>query len=283
MVGCERVCEMNLVRHSPARWLAALATGTLVACVQTPDLYEWSVDELEERRGSLERVGVVIDQRPAESVILLPARGRWGGFKRGMVIGAAYPMVIGFLSPVPGGFAVGALLAPLTGLVGAFYGMAHAVPPEEVDRALEVITRVEERLLALGLRGRFLAEVERLGLERTGLAFVVLEPAEDGSVDTSEVDAVLEIQGYKGGLRGQRSIDPKMASFVQVDARLVCVSGGGVLFEETFSAACETRRSFVEWTTSDGQGLFDEFMTYMPEIAEKIIDDFFLILPLPAQ
>ena len=58
---------------------------------------------LERIRSELSTVGVsLLPSLPATEVVL-PAKGVWGGAKRGVVAGATLPVMIGFVSPVPGG------------------------------------------------------------------------------------------------------------------------------------------------------------------------------------
>ncbi|BBO74814.1 hypothetical protein DSCW_22310 [Desulfosarcina widdelii] len=68
---------------------------------------------LETVRSGISTVGVSLTPDLSKTDALLPAKGVWGGVKRGVVFGAAMPVMLGFASPVPGGTYIGLLSSPL--------------------------------------------------------------------------------------------------------------------------------------------------------------------------
>ena len=53
-----------------------------------------------------------------------------------------------------------------------------------------------------------------------------------------------------------------------------------VMVSETFFCASEKERTYTEWSQNEGRLFVDEFISCIPELAEKIVDDFFLVYPL---
>jgi hypothetical protein len=52
------------------------------------------------------------------------------------------------------------------------------------------------------------------------------------------------------------------------------------MVSETFFCASEKERTYTEWSQNEGRLFVDEFISCIPELAEKIVDDFFLVYPL---
>ena len=106
-----------------------------IGCSATPRIYTMPPRELENIRAGVGTVGVVLVEAPAESEVLMPAKGSWGGAQRGVVVGARLPVLIGFVSPIPGGTALGIMVAPFTALFGGVYGAVTAPSVREVEAA----------------------------------------------------------------------------------------------------------------------------------------------------
>ena len=105
-----------------------IGSSGLPGCSHTPAVYKMEPREVEGIRSDIGTVGVVLAPYPPQVEAVLPARGWWGGAKRGFVSGGTIPVVIGFVSPVPGGTAFGAMVAPFTAVAGSVYGAANALP-----------------------------------------------------------------------------------------------------------------------------------------------------------
>jgi hypothetical protein len=75
---------------------------------------------------------------------MLPAKGVWDGLKRGIVVGASLPIMIGLTSPIPGGTFLGILVSPFGAVIGGIYGIFTAVPADEVEHA-EVVLAIAQR------------------------------------------------------------------------------------------------------------------------------------------
>ncbi|WP_319524533.1 hypothetical protein [uncultured Desulfosarcina sp.] len=245
---------------------------------------------LEAVRSGISTVGVALTPGPPETDVLLPAKGVWGGIKRGIVFGAAMPVMLGFASPVPGGTYIGLLVSPLGAVAGGIHGVSTAVPTEEVERAEAMLEIATDNLRQMGLREEFVNSLIDMGNERTTVRFVLwpetpmTPPAEtlakhpDPKVD--DIDARLEISVEETGLRGIYSINPPMDTFIRVRVQLIRSNDNVILMDEHFICASDEERTFADWADHEGSDLVDEFRTCVPELAEKIIDDFFLVYPL---
>lgn len=264
----------------------------LAGCSHTPKIYKMPPEQVEKIRSDLGAIGVTISSYPLKRKINKPAKGVIGGAARGLAVGAATPVVIGAVSPVPGGTAVGLLVAPYTAAAGVVYGALKAAPAEDVEKAEAASDRAIARLQEMNLRQSFVAEVVKLGAERTGLKFVPLSgmgPRDPNEVirydqmDIPAIDYILELRAETAGLRGLYSIDPPSTAFLEVTARLIRKQNNEVVISETFICASEVERKYTEWAQNEGQLFVDEFICCLPELAEKIVDDYFLVYPLSSR
>jgi hypothetical protein len=264
----------------------------LLGCSHTPKIYKMQPERVEKIRSDLGTIGVTISSYPLKRKIIKPAKGVLGGAARGVVIGAAMPVVIGAVSPVPGGTVMGALVAPYTAVAGSVYGAIKAVPPAEVKKAEAASDRAIARLQEMNLRQSFLTEVVKLGKERTDLRFIPLsdmgprhrkEVVQYGQMDIPGIDYILELRPESAGLMGPYRIDPPSTAFLKVSARLIRKHDNEVVISESYVCASEAKRTYTEWAENDGQLFVDEFLCCLPELAEKIVDDFFLVYPLASR
>jgi hypothetical protein len=259
-------------------------------CARTPAIYVMEPTSLEAVRSGLSTVGVFLTPGQSKTDVLLPAKGVWGGIKRGVVYGAAMPVMLGFASPVPGGTYIGLLASPLGAVAGGLHGVSAAVPAEEVERAEAMLEIATDNLRQMGLREEFVNSVIDSGNERTTVQFVAwpetpfTPPAKgltqhpDPKVD--DIDARLEISIEETGLRGIYSINPPMDTFIRIRVQLIRLKDSAILMDEHFICASDEERTFADWADHQGSDLVDEFRTCVPELAEKVIDDFFMVYPL---
>ncbi|WP_155303793.1 hypothetical protein [Desulfosarcina widdelii] len=245
---------------------------------------------LEGIRSGISTVGVCLTPDQSKTDVLLPAKGVWGGVKRGVVFGAAMPVMLGFASPVPGGTYIGLLASPFCAVAGGIHGVSTAVPAEDVERAEAMLEIATDNLRQMGLREEFVNSLIDVGNSRTTLQFVlwpetpITPPAEGLAQHTDpkvgDIDARLEISVEETGLRGIYSINPPMDTFIRIRVQLIRSKDSVVLMDEHFICASDEERTFADWADHEGSDLVDEFRTCVPELAEKIIDDFFLVYPL---
>jgi hypothetical protein len=277
---------------SPKAALLGLALSVIAptpGCVDVPAVYEMRPEVLEVRRGSIHSVGVVIATYPPASKQVRPGRGVLGGAWRGMVRGAMLPILIGFVSPVPGGTLMGAFLAPFTAIIGATYGAFISVSGKKIDQAKHTLALAEQQLAKDLLVDRLRADVISAGVG-SGIEFVGLpqlgprQPGEELAYDEfglAPLDVVLEIRVERLGLTGRWSINPPTRSYLELVARVYRVSDNLLVFDESMLCSSEVERPFTEWAQGDGVAFLDQANACIPELAEKVVSDLFLVYPLP--
>lgn len=236
-------------------------------------------------------VGVVLASYPTPVEAVLPAKGWWGGAKRGFVAGAMAPVVISFFIPVPGGRVAGVLVSPFTAVAGSIYGAAKALPAETVDATEDVLKEAGVRAHGMNFHEYFLTEVLKTGKERSSWKFVPLPGTGPKAVkevvhyDPREIpgiDSILEIRAERAGLRGFLRINPPSSAFIRLRSRLIRVTDNKILLDETVSCESE-ERLFEQWGEDGGQRFIDAFRSCIPRLAEKVVEDFFLVRPIPAR
>ena len=276
-------------RYAVKILVSAIGLIYIVSCSQTPKIYTMPPEHIEKIRSSLGTIGVTISSYSSKREIIKPAKGMTGGVARGFVVGATLPVVIGFASPVPGGTAIGVLIAPFTAVAGSMYGITQAASAEDIEKAEVSGDKAIASLKEMNLSQTFIDEVVKLGKEHTGLRFVSLSgkgPRDPNEVvrydkpDTRGIDTILELRTEKAGLRGLYSFNPPSYAFIEVLARLIRTRDNEVIVSETIFCASEEERTYTEWSQNEGRLFVDEFISCIPELAEKIVDDFFLVYPI---
>jgi hypothetical protein len=244
--------------------------------------------DIEALRSNISRVGVVMLDSNVQTVVKLPAKGSGQGFVRGAAMGAMLPVVFGILAPVPGSALVGILLAPIGAVAGSVYGSATAMPTDEVEAAERLLDQAGQEVRRLGLSGELLDEVVGLGNQRTDMTFFKISNA--GSIHPgmeeieenikSEFDTILEIRIDKVGLNAIYSVDPPIEVFVKVGVRLIRTRDGQELLKDIIVCRSDEEKKLDDWIKDGGESFTEEFKGCVPEVAEKIIDDFFLVYPI---
>ena len=263
-------------------------TWGITGCSHTPQVYTMAPEAVEKVRANIGTVGVVVAPYSAERKFRMPAKGVVGGAGRGLVVGAALPVVAGAASPIPFGSIIGLLFVPITAPVGMVYGAVKAVPAEEVEKAEVAIDQAADRLDAFDTRGLFQEEIVRLGSERTGLKFIALPgigPKDPKDVvaydqlDIPGIDTVLELRLEEGGLWGFYTINPSESAFLEIRVRLIRKQDNEALLEDTVNCHSEEKK-YTEWAENQGQEFYDDMISCIPLLAEKVVDDFFLVYPI---
>ena len=263
----------------------------MTGCANVPSTYQMKPAEVSEFRSELGTVGVTLSEYRSKLEFAAPAKGRWGGLKRGFLAGAAKPILIGLVAPVPGATFVGALVAPFTAIAGAVYGVSKTPPQEEVERAEAGINQALERMQSQNLGQTSLEVFAQLAEERSPYEFVALpgrgpkqrdEEVRYDERDLNGIDTVLEIRVEKGGLWGSYDIDPPSAAYMDTRVRLIRVSDNEVLLEDIVVCIGEQRK-YLEWGENNGQRFYDNILACIPRLQKKIIDDLFLVFPLGKQ
>lgn len=238
-------------------------------------------------RVSLGTVGVASGKYSPEASFLVPAKGAG----QGALLGAG----IGFIAPVAGfasasgpyglviGAAVGAVFAP----VGAIIGALTAMPLEEAQSSESALRKALADLkIQESLRGRLIAEAKQGAGSRS------FRPVDRGPTSPSEkpaygtlasdgIDSVLEVKATGLGLKGlEWGSDPPMEFFLEVKLRLVRVRDDADLYGRPFVYRSPAHR-FSAWAKDDGKLLEEESGRACGEIAERMVEEVFFLVPLP--
>ena len=274
-----------MVAHS--RWICvSVVTLASFGCAPTPHIYTMPPSALETIRAELSTIGVHMSPERPKTEVLQPAKGVWGGLKRGLVVGATLPVMIGFASPIPGGTFLGLLVSPLGALAGGIYGVYTAVPAEEVEHAEVMLAMASEKVRTQGLRKDFIDAVIDLGNRHTPFTFVAWPRtdergnAQPSSASDHRIDARLAVRVERVGLRGIYHVDTPTDTFIQIHVQLAGLRDDAILLDERFICASDEERNYSEWADQNGIDLIDEFRDCIPELAEKIVDDLFRVYPM---
>lgn len=260
----------------------------MTGCASVPGTYQMTPAEIREFRSGLGTIGVTLSEYRAKLEFASPAKGRFGGLKRGFVAGAAKPVLIGLVAPVPGATFVGVLVAPFTAIAGAAYGVSKTPPLDEVEKAEAGINQALDRLRSQNLNQTSIEDLVRLAEERSPYEFVALpgrgpkqseEKVRYDEMDLHGIDTVLEMRVEKGGLWGSYEIDPPSAAYMETRVRVIRVSNNEKLLEDTVVCIGEQRK-YLEWGENNGQHFYDNVLDCIPRLREKIVDDLFLVYPL---
>lgn len=275
-----------------ASLMGVIVILSLTGCSLTPKIYKMQPDDLEKIRSDLGNIGLSISSYQPKGKTNKPAKGVIGGASRGFVVGASLPVVIGFVTPVPGTTPMGAMIAPFTGVAGAVYGTTKGVAAEDIEKAEAAADIAVIKLRDMQFRKELVNELVKLGKERAGLDFINLSEKGPGDpkevvrydrMDLHGVDTVLELRIENFGLWGLYSFDPPSLAFVELDIRLIRTHDNEVVIKETFFCGSEQKKNYLEWAGNEGQLFIDEFLICLTEIAEKIVDDLFLVYPIPSR
>lgn len=261
----------------------------LIGCsTRTPKIYTMPVNDLEMIRTNIKRIGVTVSSYKVKVEIDKPAEGVSGGIKRGVVTGAAIPVMVGLVSPVPGGTFIGALIAPVTAIAGGIYGATKGVPTDIIKEADTVIKQSLEQLREKKIRKSIVQTVVEYGNSYTDYSFVNLSdigPTKSESIVRydqlvqKDIDTVLELKIEKIGLKGYYSFNPPSFTFIELYARLIRRSDNQLLIEEKLYCTNVVPNTYQEWAANNGALFVKEFENCVPKIAQKVVDDLFLVYP----
>ena len=237
-------------------------------------------------RASLRSVGIACGKYIPEASFRVPAKGAGQGALIGGVMGFAAPFqAAGGGDPyaIMMAAAIGAVLAPIGAVVGAGSAMSlkEAMVSESTLRKALADMKIQESLCE-----RLIAEAREKAVPR---AFrLINEGPADPSAKTAYgvtawlgVDSILEEQVTKVGLVTKTwGSDPPMELFLDVKLRLVRAGDNADLWVRRTPYRSPIHW-YSEWAEDGGRRLKEEFDRAYGEIAEKAIEEVFLLVPLP--
>lgn len=272
------------------RWLGYIGLALAVLMGQTgcapPAVRALPPPSLSEpERATLGTIGVRSGEPSPWVGVKSPTSGRGSAAWQVGSAGALGSIEGGFLSGHLLGIALGVGLAPVIGLGGAVYGVMAAESATTVAEAEAALQRVltegqfqevfRDRVFLVAQEGtrRPLVRLEQSGPTARE------EAASASSRAAGHVDTVLEVTLEGVGFAG-RGINPPLALIVQVGTRLLRVEDGTTLYASTLEYRSRTRK-FVPWAANDAQLFRDELNRAAQSLAEKIVEDVFLLYVIP--
>jgi hypothetical protein len=220
---------------------------------------------------------------PKFDVVDGPAKGAGQGAARGALLGAVYTLGGGaFGGPI--GLVASVFLAPV-GAVGG--GIVGGVTAESATKVEERVAAVARSLSARQIQEDLVDRVAAIGREETSSTFTLLaapgERADYRALAFDGVQAVLEISVVELSLRGRTGeIDPSLALAMAVKTRLMRADDGAVIYANSLTYSGGKGRTLAEWLEA-AELLQDELNRACTIVAEKIVDEVFLLVPFPVR
>jgi hypothetical protein len=239
----------------------------------------------EQLRDQFGTIGVASAYYIPKVELSMPAKGRLGGAAKGSVIGGAETF-LGAASQPGGSVLLGCLLAPVGALVGCISGGVAAPSGAKVEEAEAALRNVSsDPAIHQRMRDQFL----EVAHEQTHHSFVVIEEqgptAPDreliyGAIVGDDIDTVVEISVLEVGLTAHKwGMDELFAFTMTLRTRVIRITDG----EEVYAATLRymgVRRTFEDWEANDFQLYKEEFSRCYSVLAEKIVEELFLLYPV---
>jgi hypothetical protein len=158
----------------------------------------------------------------------------------------------------------------------------------------ESAAKVEERVAAAArslsarqIQEDLVSRVAAIGREETSSAFTLLaatgQRADYRPLVFDGVQAVLEISVVELSLRGRTGeIDPSLSLAMAVKTRLVRTDDAAEIYANSLTYSGGQGRTLAEWL-EEAELLQDELDRASTIVAEKIVDEVFLLVPFPAR
>ena len=211
--------------------------------------------------------------------------GKISGSGQGALDGAGLMISGGLGTGDPLGFLLGVVLAPVGAVVGSVVG---AVKGESSEHLKEAEDAINKAISELKIQATIRDYVLRAAKQQTEYNFVDIE--EQGP-ETPErkmdynflanrgINTVLEITVPAFGLIG-KGINPPLVFFMTLHTKLVRTTDGSVIHEQKLIYS-RPGPTFTAWTANGGKPFRDEFRRCYQSLAEKVVEEVFLLCNLP--
>jgi len=192
------------------------------------------------------------------------AKGGAAGMGRGAAIGTS--------ANNPGGGIANLITLPLGVLIGSVAGAIAADPGERVEAEERTL---REAVVAAGVSDRVRADIVWQLRERTDIGVKV---AGESEISSGPVDAVVEVTVDELQLVGDpREVNPSLAFRMRLTTRLLRASG--TVLHTHAQYWWGVRRARSAWLADNAAALQQEIGLACATLAERIVDDLFLVLP----
>ena len=256
----------------------------------------------EQDRGRIGTVGIVaarfVPEIDVESLKPSAGFGAAKGAVTGAVVGATGATLLAQLLICAGfpfscsailqtaaeqGLAQGALVGGLHGTLNERRGVTEAEIKTAVDAVNSAIQELKVQQQLLGrVTGYAHDEMTTsfVPLPEIGPASLDVLP-DYGSIADRHIDSVLETSVVKLATSSIEKITPGFALKMTARARLIRLADHAILSDQTFQFYSETR-PFAEWAGQDAKEFRGALKRGYRELAEQIIDEFFLLYTPPS-
>ena len=247
----------------------------------------------EQLRTHFGTIGVVSVKFLPEVEILWPAKGWASGCERegGMMaaVWAATPLQ-GGAGGDPTALLIWYALTPFAALGGCIHGAREAPPAAKVEMTQEELNKYVHAGIEIQekMRDQFL----QVAKEQTHYAFVVLEDQgrathdeelRYGSLADQGIDTVIEIGVLKFGLRGEpMEANPSLSLFMTLLTRVIRTADGQAVYDAILTYESEANQTVDVWATNGSQLFRQEFGPCYHTLAEKIVEEVFLLYLPPS-
>ena len=241
----------------------------------------------EDIRSGLTKVAIASGRFPPKfEIVDGPAKGAGQGAARGALLGAAYTIGGASLAG-PIGLVASTFLVPVGAVGGSIVGGVTAEPAAKVEERVAAVAR---SLSPRTIQNDLVNRVAETGREQTSGAFTVMAEtsavtlngrAEYRSLVEDGISTVLEISVIELALRGRTAeIDPSLNLAMTVKTRLLRTADDAELYKSSLTYSGGRGRTLAEWL-DDGALLRAEIDRATEIVAEKIVDEVFLVVPFP--
>lgn len=225
---------------------------------------------------------------PKFEIVDGPAKGAGQGAARGALLGAAYTIGGASLAG-PIGLVASTFLVPVGAVGGSIVGGMTAESAAKVEERVAAVAR---SLPARKIQNDLVNRVAETAREQTSGTFTVMAEtsvvnlngrAEYRSLVEGGIPTVLEISVVKLSLQGRTAeIDPSLNLAMTVTTRLLRAADDTELYKSSLTYAGGRGRTLTEWL-DDPELLRVEVDRATEIVAEKIVDEVFLVIPFPRQ
>lgn len=243
----------------------------------------------EDIRSGLTKVALASGRFPPKfEIVDGPAKGAGQGAARGALLGAAYTIGGASLAG-PIGLVASTFLVPVGAVGGSIVGGVTAESAAKVEERAAAVAR---SLSARKIQNDLVNRVAETGREQTSGTFTVMAEtsvvnlngrAEYRSLVEDGIPTVLEISVVELSLRGRTAeIDPSLNLAMTVKTRLLRAADDTELYKSSLTYSGGRGRTLAEWL-DDAELLRVEVDRATEIVAEKIVDEVFLVIPFPRQ
>lgn len=280
-----RIKHFSLPSKLVVIWLS-IALIWQVGCA--PSTYQIPPPLSENIRAKLGTVGIVSARFLPKAEFQIPM---------GKGSATAHGALEGFLTPFQGGGSAGGgdygggaivilALLPIFTVGGTVIGAVKGVPEEKRKEAETALTNA---IAELKIQETMRNHVLNTAKEQTRHSIFIIEDQDPDAPDkevnyrflaNKGIDTVLEITVPAFGLVGMKEINPPLNFFMTMHTKLVSTSNNVVLYERDFIYRSGYRK-FTEWAANNAQPFVESFEHAYQSLAEKIVEEIFLVYDLP--